>query len=688
MARFLKVKNLWVLEITFLLLISGLVYALDIARFSLYRDDWYYAYDSYVAGPSIFHEMFAIDRPARGYFFEFYASLFGSRVIFYHLAAWLWRSLGAIGALWLFRLLWPRRRVATFMAAALFLSYPGYLWWVAGIEYQPMIASACLQVFSIAMTLKALQASRWQYRSAWMTGGILTGWGALGLVDYAIGMEIFRILAITLLITRPLHGTGWTHKLGRAFRSWLLPLIIPFGFLVWKIFLFEGDRKATDIRLQLSNFLRSPLDAVLLWAVHLFQSVLNVAILAWGVPLYQYFFGLPQADRLSGLLVALGVGAVFVFSISVLRSSRVDAEKEAQGAAGTSPWQREAIWLGLAGVVSGVLPVVLANRYVAFQAFSHYALPASLGAALFVVGCIFSLESRQARIILATFLIGASALTHRAVSVVAVHEQAEIRDFWWQVYWRIPSIQAGTTLAVDYASVKYGEDADIVWGPANFLYYPEQNPGTGQVKYKLAATPLTQDGILKVVMGDVRATQSYRSHSMFLNYRRVLVISQPSEGSCVHVSDERWPESSYYDSAQTIAMAPHSKIENVGVAETVPAPLRFAFGSEPAHNWCYYYQKASLARQEADWETLSALGDEAVSAGYSPVDPIEWMPFLQAYAYLGNTQAVRSISSDLSATDFYRLQLCHLPSLMEGNGYALSQEMTGLFDSLYCQPNN
>ena len=685
MVRFPKVKNIWFLEITFLLLISGLVYTLDIDHFSLYRDDWYYAYDDYVAGPSIFHEMFAIDRPARGYFFEFYAFLFGTRVLFYHLAAWLWRTLGGIGALWLFRLLWPRQRVASFIAAALFLSYPGYLWWVAGIEYQPMIASACLQVFSIAMTLKAIQAPHWQYKLTWMTGGVLTGWGALALVDYAIGMEIFRILAISLLVSRSMHGTNWRGKLRQIFRSSLLPLVIPFVFLVWKVFLFEGDRKATDIRLQLFTFLRSPVDAILLWVVHLFQSVLNVAILAWGVPLYQYFYGLPQADRLSSLLVALLVIAVFVFSVSMLRFSTVSAEKEMQSTADASPWQQEAIWLGLAGVVSGVLPVVLANRYVAFQAFSHYALPASLAAAVFLVGWIFSLDSQRARIILASFLIGVSALTHRAVSIVAVHEQAEIRDFWWQVYWRIPSIQAGTTLAVDYASIKYGEDADIVWGPANFMYYPEQNPGTDLVKYKLAATPLTQDGILKVVMGDVRATQSYRSHSMFINFRRALVISQPFEGSCVHVSDERWPEISLYDSAQTIAMAPHSKIENVQVEETAPPPLLFAFGSD---GWCYYYQKASLARQQGDWETLSTLGAEADSAGYSPEDLIEWMPYLQAYAYLGNTQAVQSISSKLSATDFYRLQICQLPSVMEGNGYTLAPEMISVFDSQYCQPKN
>ena len=37
-----------------LALISALVYLLSVNQFSYYRDDWYYAYDGYIAGPSIF----------------------------------------------------------------------------------------------------------------------------------------------------------------------------------------------------------------------------------------------------------------------------------------------------------------------------------------------------------------------------------------------------------------------------------------------------------------------------------------------------------------------------------------------------------------------------------------------------------------------------------------------------------
>jgi len=31
------------------------------------------------------------------------------------------------------------------------------------------------------------------------------------------------------------------------------------------------------------------------------------------------------------------------------------------------------------------------------------------------------------------------------------------------------------------------------------------------------------------------------------------------------------------------------------------------FGKEPPHTWCYYYEKAELARQAGDWEQVAKL---------------------------------------------------------------------------------
>src|SRR5690348_15025486 len=141
MYAFDKLKKWWP-EILFIAVISALVYLIKTDRATYFRDDWYYAYDGYIAGPSIFKVMFSSDRPARGPFFALYYLLFGPAPLAYHIGMYIWRLLGAYSALWLFHILWPRQRSANFFMALLFAVYPGFLWWPQGIEYQPMVASA------------------------------------------------------------------------------------------------------------------------------------------------------------------------------------------------------------------------------------------------------------------------------------------------------------------------------------------------------------------------------------------------------------------------------------------------------------------------------------------------------------------------------------------------------------------
>ena len=48
---------------------------------------------------------------------------------------------------------------------------------------------------------------------------------------------------------------------------------------------------------------------------------------------------------------------------------------------------------------------------------------------------------------------------------------------------------------------------------------------------------------------------------------------------------------------------------------TLPAP---PFATEPGHTWCYFYEKAELARQIQDWDQIVALGSEAAEKELRP----------------------------------------------------------------------
>jgi hypothetical protein len=677
-----KFSRLPLLDVLLILVIAAVTYLPNLSQATIYRDDWYYTMDRMIGGPGIFQEMFRIDRPVRGPFFEAYYQLFGIQPFPYHMSSFLWRVAGGLAALWLFRQLWPRQRLATFMMALLFVLYPGYQRWMEGFENQPRILSSFLEALSIALTLQAIRTTRTVPKIVAWIGSILTGWAYIALVDFAFGMEVFRLLCVFLLINRDQEQLSFVKRGILALRAWGIAALIPTGFLFWRFFLFHNERPATDVGLQLGYLLTSPLFTGLWWFVRLFQSAVNVAILAWGAPLFQSLFEIGLTNTMIGILIAGGAVLLFLWvSFSIWKA---EDGGNISGSVSSGRWQSEAIWVGLVGVLAGVLPVIVANRYVSFGAYSHYALPASLASAMIVVGIISLISSRNVRFGVAAGLVLLAVLTHYSASLRVLQEERVIANFWQQVVWRAPGIEAGTTLFVNYPSVHYSEDMDAVAGPANLLYFPEQ---TNQIPavYPLIALPQMDYTTKRVLRGGKEKASDSRTHVGEINYGDMLVISQPAGNACVHVIDSQWPRYSDQDPDQLLLLGQYSKIENVLTEGSAPRPAQFIFGPEPAHAWCYYYQKAELALQEGDWDRIVQIGDEVTKLNLSPNDRIEWAPFLQAYAFVGNEKAFKATAIQMDNSPFVRREACHTLLKMQEMGYGFTPEVQSLMDEKVCR---
>ncbi|MEO5888588.1 MAG: hypothetical protein ABIQ77_13090, partial [Anaerolineales bacterium] len=533
-----KIKESRWLETAALVLISIFVYLIHADKFSYYGDDWYYMYDGLVGGGGIFVEMFRRLRPARGPLYEFLFGLFGTNPTPYHILLYLIRLSGGLAALWLFRILWPKQRSATFFMALLFLIYPGFLWWIQGFEYQPMVLSVCLQIFSIIFTLKAIQSNSRASWIIWMLASLLSGWAYLAFVEYAIGMEVFRWMCVYLIVGRTSKEPP-IQKIIKTVRIVAAPLLIPVLFLIWRVFLFDNERRAADISLQTGAILSSP-GTVFWWLVHFFQSLLNVSGFAWSLPFNENFYFL----RLKDILFAFGwMVVVIAISYFIYQRTHVDDEHTCAWT-----WQRDAISMGLLGVGAGIVPIIIANRVVTFERFSHYALPASLAAVTFIVGLVYMLTDTRVRLASLSALIGLSVLTHHAVAAQAWNEEALINDFWHQVAWRAPALRAGTVLVVNYAGINYGEGSDIVWGPANFIYYP-QPQNQVPVTISIAAARMEADTPRNILEGAEFHLTYIIVNDIQYDFDNLLVISMPSENSCIHVLDAKWAELSIADTA-------------------------------------------------------------------------------------------------------------------------------------------
>ena len=677
-----KTKNTWLAEISFLAFISGLTYLPRIGELTYYRDDWYFLYDALVIGPRALIEIALHTRPIRGPLYELYFSLFGLNPLPYHIVMYITRLVGGIGALWLFNLLWPQKRHANFFMAVLFLLFPGFLWLVAGFEFQPYVLSVTLQAFSIAFTLKAISSETASKRLGWTIAALLSGWAYLALVEYAIGMEAFRLLCVYLYVRRKDDPLTFFPSVVKMLKISTPHLLIPIVFLIWYQFLFDNWRRAQDAGTQLGQLFDSPLTA-LWWVVQLFRSVLNVSLFAWIVPFYQNFYGNRLKDILLGLIFAAFVIAVVYLAHIYLKQDSGDDKEDKYD---FNHWPKELLWVGLVGTVCGVLPVVLANRVVAFERISQYTLPASLTGVIFLGGLIYSISLQKIRTILFAGLVGLAVLAHQGLAAQAVREEKTISDFWWQVVWRAPAIRTGTTLVVTYPGIYYAEGNDVVWGPANFIYNPEKQIHT-PVIIPISASRMEADSILEIIKGNRSFEKTdlvIKNISIDYNYKNLLILSQPSEGACMHAIDARWPDISIYDQPLLHASFQNSKIENIDANGESPVPPTYPFGAELLHEWCYYYQKADLARQRGDWQEVAHLGDEAQKLGYHPNDQAEWMPFLQAYAFLGHQKQVKGISTRINTEPFYKQQACMNLSAMAEHGYPLPSEMQSYINELFC----
>jgi hypothetical protein len=83
---------------------------------------------------------------------------------------------------------------------------------------------------------------------------------------------------------------------------------------------------------------------------------------------------------------------------------------------------------------------------------------------------------------------------------------------------------------------------------------------------------------------------------------------------------------------------------------------------EPAHGWCYYFEKADLARQFGEWDSVTRLGDEAFALNDYPNNPLERFVFIEGYAHAGEWDRAIELSnvSYKVSKDFVGPSLCRL----------------------------
>ncbi|MEX1071365.1 MAG: hypothetical protein WEC37_01955, partial [Anaerolineales bacterium] len=521
-----KVRSLARSEIIFSILLllaaAAAAYLLHIRQVGYTNDDWYLMYAAKAGGPAYFESLFSFDRPLRALIFAPLYQLFGENALFYNLIALGLRVTSALLFLWILRMLWPRQRMATLSMTLLYLLYPGFLSQLNGIDYQPVMFSLVASMLSLGLSVHAFFERGLAARWIWIGLAILLGWFYVGLVEYEAAFEFLRLGILFILVSRVKKSLG--RKLLTTLKVWLPYALIPVAFVAWNVFVFEGPRQATSLSSQLLILVNAPIQTALSWLASLLINVVNVIFSAWTVPLYQV------SNQVPGTVLLIGAGLGIL--ISGLYLLLVNRFPEGESSGKQSDWRTEAIWLGLLVAIVGLIPVIIANRQVIFPGLSRYSLVSSVGVAMLTVAFFYYLSARRLGQISVAILLGLAIVTQYSYGALRAQESASLRNFWWQVSWRIPQLELNTTLVANYSLVSVEEEY-FVWSPANLIYY----------NYKLYENDYLQPGIYAAVPNDITVQkvlsagrQEYnnrRTIRTYANYRNILILTQPSADSCV-----------------------------------------------------------------------------------------------------------------------------------------------------------
>ena len=660
----------WI-EAALMLIVSAAIYLPFIDQFGYYNDDWYSMYAARIAGSQVFHEIYGLDRPGRAYVMIPLYEIFGGNPLYYNILAYVFRVIGVMCLLWLLRLVWQERNIETFLIAFLFLIYPGFLSMPNGIDFQSHLIALCLVFFSTGLNILAVRGKGIKQVLLW-AGAVITGWAYLSQMEYYLGFEAARLCLLAVLAWR--DNTEWKKRVSQAVYTWLPFSPVPVFYLIWRIFFFSSDRVATDIDLQFATLAAAPLATFYNWIGGFVQSFLNVTLFAWSVPLYQLAFPLDTSSSIRGITLGVVIAVVSLMVLIFLgRTSSSQDETRDNG-----NWRCEMLIVGVLWAIAGLVIVILANRIVTFPAYSRYGMVSAAGAIMALVACLSFLSEKRLQWAMVFILFFSSAFTQYANGLQHARVSQNMRTFWWQVSWRVPQFEQGTTVIANYPNSGNREES-FVWGPANQIYYPFRvNPN--KVQAGIYAIFLNHESVIKIQM---REGQIYRKRVIvetYNNYRNFVILSQPTPGSCVQIINGKQPEFSHFEADSILIVGQYSEVGHIILDEKLIVPPSFLFGPEPSHGWCYYYEKATLARQRGEWNEVLGVGEQAFSQGLKPQDPIEWMPFLQAYAFGGDIERLGELAPKVTSDPYVSRQACQILGSMEN----ISNDVSEAITSLYC----
>ncbi len=696
-----------------LLVTAILAYGLMLPSLGFYWDDLPMSWIRYQLGPEAMTRYFSSNRPVWGMLYQITTRILPHIPIYWQVFALLLRALMGILVWAVVRRIWRDRESFALVTAFFFLLYPGFNQQWGSYLYSHFFIVLNFFLASFYFMLRALDDPR---RARLFTAlALLFSALNLWMMEYFFFAELVRpfILFFAMRDRETYTGTQvdrYTRIQGNtqhAIRNTQQTLRLSTSYLLlWlaavlsRIFIFNNQVYSTS----LLGDLRTDFFATL---AHLLQLILASFWTVSGAALGQVFqLPSPSVDGLRVTLMVAGVILiVFLVTHYAIRNTgkqvdtytrtQVDTYTGTRVDKYTSQQSSSFIFhlssLSLAALLTAGWPLWLIEFPPTLaHPTSRFTLPFMFGASLLWAGLLELIPSARWRYLLAGLLIALMAGRQAFWMNDYRREWESQKTLFWQMTWRAPGLEPNTTVLLndraflspsatgvlppkDLRVFNYYADNSLA-AALNWIYAPDNH--SDQMDYLLLYPKSRIGGSLPSFEKDQPILYDYLAGTFEGNTSQVVAFYYAPPG-CLRLLDPEIDTLNRFIPDETLMREAAALSSSMWITPEKTASQPNVYGSEPPRGWCYYFEKADLARQQKDWEEVVRIGEIAFALDDHPNDPVERFVFIEGYAHTSDWARAQelSVESFRVSKDYVGPMLCSLWSRI-GRETATSAEQS------------
>ena len=577
---------------------------------------------------------------------------------------------------WLIKLVWPEKNRLAIAVGLCAVVYPGFQ-----AQYSSMIFGIAFFIFSLFVlslyfSVKNTANSNCKY--FYLVISLIFSAISLLTSEYFFILELARYFLIWVYISK----SDFKSKFYKFSLASLPYLALYLSTIIWR--LAVEDSETTYSFVLLENLHASFLPTLINQSIAILKDLWYTSVKVWLDAIYPAHLISQQGQRIViahySLIILLFTGIAYYLK------NNTDFDNESDKFSSKT----EIFFFGLMALIFAGVPFWLAGLPVTEKYFyTRWTLPFIIGSSIFTLHLLSLLfRKKLGFILIVSALVSLGAGTQFLAGNSFRQDWNNQNLLYWELIWRIPSLKEDTVLFSDMLNFNY-ENSDQLSSGINFSL--SHRASESKIPYFLFFLPeRINTSILPELNEDIPITGK-RYYSAFRGNTSQALVIDFRPPVCLKILDPIIDQDNPGLNPivkQALFLSRPELIDISDQNEHEPKTTAI-IGAEPKREWCYYFEKADLASQFQDWESIRNLYEEVSDKKYQPRDVREWFPFIEGFSHLSKWQEAAELSSlVIQDTNDLAPSLCTLWERIASNTPEDDDKqlvVSQIFNSLNCQ---